>query len=329
MAIIEVSKRSDWQELSSTSSPFAFLQSWDFGTFLSSIGRNVKRWSDSDNPQFQVQGIINKYYFGSFVYLPHASISPEFLMSLVRHFRNEKFTFIRIEPVKNIFPDNLAYTKVTNRQAQHHWVLDTTQPIEKILAGMHAKTRYNIRLAEKKGVTIREEKNPALFLDLETRTAFRKGGFDSPQDISYYSELLKNEASIQSTAYYNNTAVASSILLYHNQVLTYLFGGSDNTYRAIMAPTMLQWYNINLTKRLNGRAYNFLGVAPEIQSENEPSDTFHGYTWNTIHPYSVLTRFKAGFGGKVHNFGQAIDVILAPKSYKIMCGMDKFFKSLK
>lgn len=318
--VYEIRERSEWREPIAVRKPIAFLQSWSFGSFLNKIGRVVMRWGISNNPEDQIQGIITPTIKSFFVYLPHIHISDDSLHTYSDYFRDQGAAFMRIEPAASVGHRHGHIVRDTyNRQAQHHWLFDVADPEEKLLAKMHQKTRYNIRLATKKGVRIVEEKNPGLFLRLEKGTARRKGGFDSPQNLKYYEALLDEPECHQTTAYYEKTPVASSILRTEHGVMTYLFGGSDERYRSVMAPTLLQWYNIALTKRLGQSTYNFLGIAPPASDAETERDSFHGYTWNTRHPYSVLTRFKAGFGGRVESFAPAKDIVFQPVAHALHC----------
>ena len=99
--------------------------------------------------------------------------------------------FIRIEPLKRVQPSgdlkkvtkNSLLSGQTSPKATQ--LLDISKAEEEILAEMKPKTRYNIRLAEKKGVKIRDNGSVEEFYDLLTKTASRDKGY-SPHQKDYY-----------------------------------------------------------------------------------------------------------------------------------------------
>lgn len=171
-----------------------------------------------------------------------------------------------------------------------------------LLAQMHKKTRYNIKLAEKKGVTIRlsDEKELPQWYELYQLTAKRdRIAIHSYQ--YYYSlfELAKKSHQYSSNrekwdlklylAYHEEELLAGIIVSLFQGQATYLYGASSNQKRNYMPAYLLQWYAIQESKKEGALSYDFFGIPPA----NDPK-----------HPMYGLYRFKTGFGGQlIHRMG--------------------------
>jgi len=80
----------------------------------------------------------------------------------------------------------------------------------------------------------------------------------------------------------------------------YYYGASDNHYRKVMAPYLLQWEAIKESKKRGCKYYDFLGIAPEGAVN---------------HPWAGVTQFKGKFGGEVVDYPKAKDLVLKPFWY--------------
>ncbi|MGP1577247.1 MAG: lipid II:glycine glycyltransferase FemX [Treponema sp.] len=210
--------------------------------------------------------------------------------------------------------------------------LDLTCSSDTLFAQFKQKWRYNIRLAEKKGVTIRRfsGKEAAdqipLFYQLYEETAVRDGIAIHAQ--SYYEELCKlaeeyrgKPESVEVSlyvAYHEDEALAAIITLFSQNEAVYLYGASSNHKRNMMPAYLLQWQAICDAKNFGCRIYDFYGIPPD----DNPSHPMHG-----------LYRFKTGFGGQiVHRIG-TVDNPIKPFRYclyKVAERMRTFwFKTIK
>lgn len=276
----------------------SFLQSAQWGTFQASVGGNAKIVAHCQVLEYSSP-------VGSFWYVPHyAEVDLELLMTEAQ---KQGIIFIRCEPqVPTVLPAGARV--VNNRQPHHTLILDITQPAEALLTAMHPKTRYNIRLAEKKNLTISWEKNPAVFISLMNETSSRdKFGAHSTE---YYQNMIANPLIEQGTIYLAEQPIASAIFIEYEQTYTYLHGASSNEHREVMAPYLLQWSAITRAQKKGCTVYDFWGIAPPDV---------------TSHPLSGVTRFKLGFGGQVVAFGQAFEIPIKTVQYKIF----NFLKKLR
>ena len=215
--------------------------------------------------------------------------------------------FIRIEPQElSTFNFQLStFQKSTNIQPAISMVLDVSRPDEALLAGMHNKTRYNIRVAERHGVEVQSELSvtpryglyakEAVDLILQTQKRQNYRGHSA----GYYKKLVDFFA-VQNTsgdlklavykALYKKELLASAIMVDFGKTRIYLYGGSSDNFRNIMAPYLLHWRAI-LDARAKGLQYYDFGGS-EVSSGGERG----------------FTRFKQGFGGKVVEYAGAYDV---------------------
>jgi len=118
-------------------------------------------------------------------------------------------------------------------------ILDLTKSEEELLKNMHPKTRYNIRLAEKKGVVVKEmsnEKGFKIFSQLYFDTCKRQKYFGhTPRYHQIVWNSLKNNISHILIASYNDIPLAAYELWYLDGIIYYVYGGTSEQYRNLMA----------------------------------------------------------------------------------------------
>lgn len=185
-------------------------------------------------------------------------------------------------------------------------VIELTQSEDAILATMKNKWRYNIRLAERKGVVIKRSDGAKAdfdsrvdeFYDLYKTTAARDG--IAIHSKEYYADLLKrsavelfsgNDVPLVSlyTAEHDGESLAAIITLFSKSEAVYLYGCSGNIKRNFMPAYLLQWTAIKAARAYGSSFYDMYGIPP---ADDES------------HPMHGLYLFKTGFGGKnIHRIG--------------------------
>ncbi len=184
--------------------------------------------------------------------------------------KKEKVLFVQFETIhywaaiKNTFK-KLKSSYYKKFITPYTCVIDLEKDTDTILSEMKPKWRYNIRLAEKKWVIVREvEKSDDnikafynLMLDTTSRDWFNGNTFDF-----YKTFLLDIESSKLLIAYSEDIPIAWWIFTFNDNAI-YYYGAStsDKKYRNLMAPYLLQWTAINVGKSLNCHFYDFLWVA--------------------------------------------------------------------
>jgi len=293
-----------------------FLQSWGWGVFQQSTGKEMLRLQVKENGvvSTQVQGIIHKLPLGmSYVYIPRMQNQrADITDTVLTYIKSLGYVFARVEPWNPALPMTSKHKVTHHRQPSRTLLLDLQKSEQDLLAQMHQKTRYNIRLAEKKGVVIREGKDSRIFLDLNQETAERDAF--RTHDHTYYETMLRSPLCHQLTAWYQDMPIASHIYVAFGGRCTYLHGASANIHRQVMAPYLLQWRGIQLAKQFGNTEYDFWGIAPE-STEGTVETSFHGLSWRADHPLTGVTRYKAGFGGNPHSYASVVDVVFSPFKY--------------
>jgi len=170
---------------------------------------------------------------------------------------------------------------------------------EETMAIFHSKTRYNIRLAERKGVTVKlcgEEAVPA-FTAIMKETGLRDGFVT--RGAGYFSAMLSNlrEHARLYMAYHEGIAIAGTLAVWFGDKVWYLYGASSNEYRNFMPNYLLQWEMIRWALSLGCRIYDFRGVSGDLSEDN---------------PLYGLYRFKKGFNGEFTEFVGELDYVVSP-----------------
>ena len=200
--------------------------------------------------------------------------------------------------------DNGFVKAFEEMQPEHTLMLDISKSEQDILAQMKQKGRYNIKIAEKHQIRVVEEVDAKNFFDLYSTMAKRHKityrGYD------YFQKLIdimlpKGYVKVF-TAMHNNTAIASVIIAFYGSRAIYLFGGSSDSHRNLMAPYLLQWTAIQKAKNLGCTEYDFFGIAPAGASN---------------HPWAGVTDFKKKFGGQEVELLGSWDLVLRPLEYQL------------
>ena len=277
----------------------SFLQSDMWVEFHRSLGRKVFDVGDT-------KVIKHDLPFGkSYLYVPYA----QSISDLRELAKQENSIFIKAEPLQDDIAQQLVrigYQKSSkNIQPHKTVVLDLTQSEEELLGAMHHKTRYNIRVAEKNGVVIREEKNIDIFWNLMQKTIARDQF--SSHSKEYYEKLLK--LCELHVAYKNQTPLAAAMILKYGHTSYYLHGASDHEYRALMAPCMLHWSIMTKLQASNIKSYDFWG----IDAQRWPG----------------VTRFKLGWGGRTIEYPGAFDLPISKPWYGMYTTLTRIRAMLK
>lgn len=341
MQLVEVNNKTEFNNFVAANESGSFLQSWEWGEWQSALGRKILRYwiLDINNQKIgSVQFIKMPLPFGRFyLYSPYGPVlsedglrvtgdgSREFIDLLKINFKDA--VFVRIEP-KNITAvthNPLLVTKSANIQPAKTLLVDLKKSEEQLLTEMHHKTRYNIKLAQKHGVEVKDEFDISIghgiFFDeaikLIAQTAKRQKFSTFPQ--SYYKNMadtltLKKDGDLRLHIYkavFQNQLLATAFMVDYGNTRTFLFGGSSEFHKNVMAPYLLHFQAIKNAKAKGLSAYDFWGI--ETSSGATPG----------------FVRFKLGFGGQEKEYAGAWDVInklWEYKIYQLIRKLNKFFR---
>ena len=204
-------------------------------------------------------------------------------------------------------------------------VLDIRGTEEELLKGMKSKTRYNIKLAAKKGVSVRTSGIEQLENWYEIYRVTAERDRIALHSYSYYEKLFSLAAKRRSgnpedapelhllEAVIDGTVEAGIIICFQgpagNRRATYLYGASSNNKRNYMPAYALQWEAVKLAKASGCGEYDFFGIPPA----DDPGHPMHG-----------LYRFKTGFGGSILHRPGCWDYPLKPLTYKAFRAAEAF-----
>ncbi len=185
----------------------------------------------------------------------------------------------------------------SNMLPAHTVMLDLNKDNQQLLGEMKAKTRYNIRLSQRKGVKVRIaglEELPKWYR-LYDETYFRNRL--ASNEISFFEQVFQTRAEDTKSpgevdlllAEKDGEPLAGMFLARSGERATYLYGASANGQRNLQASHALQWGAIQRSKEKGCKEYDLFGISPSP----DPG-----------HPMYGLYRFKTGFGGrKLHRQG--------------------------
>ena len=188
---------------------------------------------------------------------------------------------------------------------------------DEILAGFHQKTRYNIRLATKKGVVVKEGTREDLkdFHKIMVETGSRDGFIIRPLEYfeKMYDELAPKHMKLL-MAYYEDKPISGIIPIMYGNKTWYLYGASSNSHRNLMPNYLLQWEMIKQAIANKHDMYDFRGVSGVVDES---------------HPQYGLYRFKKGFGADFIEFIGEVYLPFKPLVYKTYKFAEKTFRTLR
>lgn len=301
------------------------LQSESWLRFQESTGRDVVRFSGDD---FCANGIVHELpIVGKYLYVPRgpimevgvdrAAMNRETIRDLLARARATGAKWVRIEPDTDAALEEIRQAceeKVVKAphdvQPREVLVMDISKPDAELLAGMKSKTRYNIRLAEKKGVRVvvsSDGEYRDAFVSLVRETALRKRLV--PHPAAYYGKMLDvflGKTGKLFVALSGDDILGINLVVHHGGVASYLHGGSASTKREYMAPFLLQWAAIRDARGASCAWYDFGGV------KTVDGDAQAGSDWEGI------TRFKTGFAPGIapRRFPGSYDIVLDRRAYR-------------
>jgi lipid II:glycine glycyltransferase (peptidoglycan interpeptide bridge formation enzyme) len=196
-------------------------------------------------------------------------------------------------------------------------IVDISPDEDTILAAMKQKTRYNVRLATRKGVTVREaaESDLPIFHALTAVTATRdRFGVHTPDyyEAAYRLFVPQGRARLL-LAEFEGEPVAAVMAFALPPRAWYFYGASSNTHRERMPTYLLQWETMRWAKSLGCTTYDLYGVPDEDKEVLEDE-----FTQRSDGLWGVY-RFKRGFGGLLVRSVGAWDRVYARLRYQLYC----------
>lgn len=304
-----------------------FLQSWPWGELLKAekaevlrIGAREEGAKNSEQGNILAAATIIKNPLPggySYWYAPRGIIfksglseeermkAGDFFFSEIRKI-DKRAIFFRIEPKDKTASRRFKIEKTLDLQPKQTLILDLALDEDGLLKAMHQKTRYNINLATKKGIEIKEgniEDFPEFWRLMNltgARDDFRLHSAEHYRNLLGGQAVSANEKGSSRFirlffAVYEGKNIAAGLFCFWGDKTTYMHGASDNEFRNVMAPYLLQWSMIKQAKEAGYRYYDFYGIDEK--------------------KWPGVTRFKLGFGGRIEDYPGTYDVVFSPILY--------------
>ena len=305
------------------------LQSWTWGELKIRFGWRAQRVAVGP-AHAQVLYRVLPGGLGTIAYVPKGPLLDFYDDSLVRSFldavkslaRQQRAICLKIEP--DLEDDPALVDRL--RALGFHFSPQQVQPRrtslvaldaepEELLRRMKQKTRYNIRLAGRKGIIVRagDEADLPAFYQLMEVTA-RRDGF-SIHNQAYYGAAHRLFVPLDQgrllLAEFEGELLAALVVFAFGDTACYMYGASSDAHRNLMPTYPLQWEAMLWAREQGCRVYDLWGVPDEdaeiLEAEfNQRSDGLWG-----------VYRFKRGFGGRVTRSIGAWDLVYAPLRYRL------------
>lgn len=300
-----------------------FLQSWEWGALRERHGWQVQRYLCERNSEtvaaFTLLTRRIPLLPWTIAYVPKGPVldyadEPLFAAVLNRiadAARAANVIYVKID--SDISEENARAANVYREcgwQASHEQIqfphtamLNLDCGADALLAAMKPKTRYNIRLAARRGVAIEQTTDWQLLFRLYADTA-RRDGFPIREEGYYHSLWSLFQESGQGAGFLarvDGETVAGLYLIHTGDTGWFYTGASSQRHRDKMPNYLLQWHAIQWLIERGCRWYDLWG-APTVMDESDP-------LWGVY-------RFKSGFGARyVRRLGAYDRVLNGPGYY--------------
>lgn len=308
------------------------LQAYEWGEFRKKTGIKVVRKGLYKNNKltdaFQLTLHPTPVLPMTIGYLPKGNQPIKETISILQDIgKTENCVFIQLEP--SVLADHKS-SIVNHRSLQtsahplftkYTFQLDITKSEDQLLAAMHPKTRYNIRVGQKKGVEIEENNSEKAFmsyLQLTQETTKRQGFYAHSQryhrlmweTLNSNGKTKENSLSAHLLqAVYQKKILVSWIVFVFRDTLYYPYGASSNEHREVMASNLMMWEAIRFGKKKRLKCFDMWGALGPNPNPKDPWFGFH--------------RFKQGYGATLVEFAGSFDLVTNAPLYKLYEITDK------
>ncbi len=297
------------------------LQTWEWGQFKQRWGWSPRYFIDEEHGAVNAAALVLRRTFSplklNILYVPKgpaldyadSALVDRVLRELVQVARRDRALFIKIDPDLNQSDRTLLLDRgwrysAEQIQFRNTMLIDLTRSEDDLLAAMKPKTRYNVRLAQKKGVTIRsgDLDDLELLYAMYAETAQRDGFIVRPLD--YYRDawgsFIRSDLAHPLIAAVDQEAVAGLILFHFAGRAWYMYGMSRNAHRDKMPNHLLQWEAMRWAKAHGCTVYDLWGAPDELTE----SDSLWG-----------VYKFKEGLGAEFAPHVGAYDFVISRPGY--------------
>lgn len=325
-----------WNRFVSGCAGGSFAQSYEWGEVKSGTWIPYYTAVEDDSGTLRATGLVLKRQLPgglfSVLYCPRGPVFSGYSDALMGFYFRALETFARQhraiwfrcdpeipedEPRANLFKTYQLKKIHENIQPRATIILDLQPSEEDLLKSFHHKTRYNIRLAEKKGVTVIQASDHQyvdVFYDLFRVTGERDRFMIMKKNYFYrlWDVLFPKNMCAIFIAMHEGTALGAVFLVVFGDTMTYVYGASSNEKRHLMPNHLLHWRAIQWAKQQGLTRYDFWGI-PYTPQESSP-------LWGVY-------RFKKGFCETETRWMGACERVYYPFLKKVVDAGAFMFKS--
>ncbi len=329
---VPIEQREQWDHFITNSPHGHLLQSWGWGELKAHADWSPLRLALWDDEQIVAAAQVLRrtaphlpLRAGHLAYIPKGpvidwsqpALCDSFFSQLATYLRKQGALAVRMEPApESSTRDGELVLKRLHAMRMHPApavqplrtiVLDLAPAEETLLAQMKEKWRYNVRLAGRKGVTIRVAETHddvrAWYSLLQTTGERDQFGVHT---CDYYLNVWdifvsRNEARLLLAEHNGQLLAGIFVGLFARQAI-YLYGASSNEQRQLMPNYLLQWEAMRWARQQGAHSYDFWGI-PETDGEDEAM--------------AGVYRFKRGWGGRVVQFIGCYESVYNPLLMRI------------
>ncbi len=323
--------RAAWDAFVAACPDGGVLQSSGWAAFKSQAGWRALRFAAGDRgrPAAGAQILLRRLPLGAGVlaYCPRGPIGDWFSgpaaaalwPAIHAELRRRRAIFLKIEP--NAEPDadlESALHALGFQQTSSHIQpvatlhVDLQPDLAAMAAAQKSKTRYNIGLAARKGVTVSEGAEsdlPDIYPLLQETS--RRDGFPI-HEPAYYAALLRGlgPAARLTIARHEGDTLAAIFVTAFGREAIYLHGASGALKRNLMPTYLIQWEAMQWAKARGCTIYDLWGIPEEASGDDDDVESRQGGLWGVY-------RFKRGFGGRLVRYVGSFDYVYSALRYRL------------
>ncbi len=321
----------EWDEFLAEFPNVHILQTARWGQLKRKFGWEVARIREGSTG---VQILFRRIYILTIAYVPKGPVGDDWnqlLPSIHKECKKRRAILLAIEPDTWEIGENQTIQSILRQknlvgfrscdqtiQPRRTIVVDLNRNDDQIISAMKQKTRYNIHLAERKGVQVRISSDLAAFNKMMQVTGNRDNF--SVHHANYYETAFRlfepQGKCALLIAYYNNEPLAGLLIFRQGSRAWYFYGASSDQHREFMPAYLLQWEAIKWAKTRGCHSYDLWGVPDQDESSLEAN-----FMNNSDGLWGVY-RFKRGFGGELKR-------AVAPFEFEYMpalCRLYRYFR---
>lgn len=322
MITFRETSREEWDEIVQNFDQISFPQSWQWGDVQNELGHIAHRYAiyKDEQPVGLVLAVEKHAKRGRFLEIPSGplidwsdkEVVDQTIQQLKILAKKQRCVLVRLRPQLH---DNPAYHDLMRQigltqspmhlMADHTSIIDLSPDLDTLLTNMRQQTRYEIRRAPKRGVTVSVDNSEEMieqFHQLQVETAKRQGFFPPhPKHLAASVHQLGDNARVY-RADKDDTLLNFALVIDYGTESAYFEAASTPESRREPGAYALIWQAMCDARERGMKTFNLWGTAPPDQPE---------------HRFAGVTTFKRGFGGDDVAFVPAYDIVTNPLLYRL------------